>query len=114
MQGQSVLDWRGETSRMLREISSTSGLVPAPRDTVERMFDRDDLGSDLRPITAEPYAEPMPMTAHAIAAALRQRQPGMGVKKLHKLLYYVQGHHLAAFGQPLFRESISAWDMGPI
>ncbi|MEU3163521.1 Panacea domain-containing protein [Streptosporangium sp. NPDC006930] len=56
----------------------------------------------------------MPLSAHAIAAAFRQRQPGMGVKKLHKLLYYAQGHHLAAFGQPLFRESISAWDMGPV
>jgi uncharacterized phage-associated protein len=38
----------------------------------------------------------------------------MGIKKLHKLLYYAQGHHLAAFGRPLFRESISAWDMGPV
>ncbi|WP_440099705.1 Panacea domain-containing protein [Streptosporangium sp. H16] len=35
-------------------------------------------------------------------------------EKLHKLLYYAQGHHLAAFGRPLFRESISAWDMGPV
>ncbi|WP_271221752.1 Panacea domain-containing protein [Streptosporangium carneum] len=56
----------------------------------------------------------MPVSAHAIAAALRQRQPGIGVKKLHKLLYYAQGHHLAAFGKPLFGESISAWDMGPV
>ncbi|MCT9932484.1 DUF4065 domain-containing protein [Planotetraspora sp. A-T 1434] len=56
----------------------------------------------------------MPASAHAIAAELRQRQPGMGVKKLHKLLYYAQGHHLAAFGRPLFRESVSAWDMGPV
>ncbi|GAA4179190.1 hypothetical protein GCM10022252_00330 [Streptosporangium oxazolinicum] len=66
------------------------------------------------PAGHEPYPDPMPLSAHAIAAALRQRQPGMGVKKLHKLLYYAQGHHLAAFGQPLFRESISAWDMGPV
>jgi uncharacterized phage-associated protein len=36
------------------------------------------------------------------------------VKKLHKLLYYCQGHHLATFGLPLFDESISAWDMGPV
>lgn len=34
--------------------------------------------------------------------------------KLHKLLYYCQGHHLATFGEPLFRETISAWDMGPV
>lgn len=34
--------------------------------------------------------------------------------KLHKLLYYCQGHHLATFGKPLFPETISAWDMGPV
>ena len=53
-------------------------------------------------------------SAHSIAAELRRRVPGVGVKKLHKLLYYCQGHHLAAFGRPLFKESISAWDMGPV
>jgi uncharacterized phage-associated protein len=34
--------------------------------------------------------------------------------KLHKLLYYCQGHHLATFGVPLFAESLSAWDKGPV
>ncbi|MGH3941853.1 MAG: Panacea domain-containing protein [Pseudonocardiaceae bacterium] len=55
-----------------------------------------------------------PPSAHDIATALRQRQPGMPVKKLHKLLYYCQGHHLAAFGEPLFGEHLEAWDMGPV
>ena len=45
---------------------------------------------------------------------IRERLPGVAVKKLHKLLYFAQGHHLAAFGQPLFSESVSAWDMGPV
>jgi uncharacterized phage-associated protein len=56
------------------------------------------------------------MTFHAadVAAALRDRLPQVPQKKLHKLLYYCQGHHLAAFGTPLFAESISAWDMGPV
>ncbi|MER5420304.1 Panacea domain-containing protein [Streptosporangium roseum] len=56
----------------------------------------------------------MPASAHAIASALRERVPGLTVKKLHKLLYYCQGHHLATFGRPLFKETISAWDMGPV
>jgi uncharacterized phage-associated protein len=56
----------------------------------------------------------MPVSAHDVAAALRERLPGLGAKKLHKLLYYCQGHHLAAFGEPLFDEPISAWDMGPV
>jgi uncharacterized phage-associated protein len=56
----------------------------------------------------------MTASAHDIAGALRERLPGVGVKKLHKLLYYAQGHHLAAFGRPLFSESIRAWDMGPV
>jgi uncharacterized phage-associated protein len=45
---------------------------------------------------------------------MRQRSPGLPIKKLHKLLYYAQGHHLAVFGLPLFHESVSAWDMGPV
>lgn len=52
--------------------------------------------------------------ASGIAAELRRRVPGIGIKKLHKLLYYCQGHHLGTFGRPLFPESISAWDMGPV
>src|SRR5258708_2589422 len=39
---------------------------------------------------------------------------GLPTLNLHKLLYYCQGHHLAAFGVPLFRETISAWDQGPV
>lgn len=60
------------------------------------------------------YAVSMSASAHDVAAALRERLPGLPTKKLHKLLYYCQGHHLAATGQPLFRESIAAWDMGPV
>jgi uncharacterized phage-associated protein len=54
------------------------------------------------------------VSAHDVAAALRQRLPGVPTKKLHKLLYYAQGHHLATFGRPLFEETVSAWDMGPV
>jgi len=53
-------------------------------------------------------------SAQSIAAEIRRRVPGIGIKKLHKLLYYCQGHHLATFGRPLFVESISAWDMGHV
>jgi uncharacterized phage-associated protein len=53
-------------------------------------------------------------SAHDVASELRKRLPGVPVKKLHKLLYYCQGWHAGTFGQPLFTESISAWDMGPV
>lgn len=56
----------------------------------------------------------MTVPAVAVAAALRERLPGLPTKKLHKLLYYCQGHHLAVLGCPLFAETISAWDMGPV
>jgi uncharacterized phage-associated protein len=56
----------------------------------------------------------MTVTAPDVAAVLRERLPGLPTKKLHKLLYYCQGHHLATFGSPLFSESIAAWDMGPV
>jgi uncharacterized phage-associated protein len=53
-------------------------------------------------------------SAHDVAAEIRKRLPGVPVKKLHKLLYYCQAHHVATFDDPLFRETISAWDMGPV
>ncbi|MBX6388329.1 MAG: DUF4065 domain-containing protein [Frankia sp.] len=56
----------------------------------------------------------MTVSARDVAFVLRDRLPGVGTKKLHKLLYYCQGHHLAAFGVPLFREPLAAWDMGPV
>jgi hypothetical protein len=40
----------------------------------------------------------MAVSAHDVAAEIRRRQPSVGTKKLHKLLYYCQGHYLAAFG----------------
>lgn len=55
-----------------------------------------------------------PVSAHDVAAELRRALPGLPVKKLHKLLYYCQGHHLAHFGVPLFTEPVMAWDMGPV
>ena len=63
------------------------------------------------------YSQAMPaepFQARDVAAAIRRRLPAVGTNKLHKLLYYAQGHHLAAFGQQLFVQSISAWDMGPV
>jgi len=56
----------------------------------------------------------MTVSARDVAAALRVRLPGVPTKKLHKLLYYCQGHHLAHFDEPLFAETVSAWDMGPV
>lgn len=34
--------------------------------------------------------------------------------RLQKLLYYAQGWHLGATGQPLFGETIEAWKHGPV
>jgi uncharacterized phage-associated protein len=56
----------------------------------------------------------MTVAAQDVAAALRDRLPGLPVVKLHKLLYYCQGVHLAHTGEPLFADTISAWDMGPV
>lgn len=56
----------------------------------------------------------MTVTASQVAAVIRDRLPGLPTKKLHKLLYYCQGHYLATFDEPMFVETISAWDMGPV
>lgn len=34
--------------------------------------------------------------------------------KLQKLLYYVQGFHLALYDKPIFKESIIKWQYGPV
>jgi uncharacterized phage-associated protein len=61
-----------------------------------------------------PNLASMTLSAHDVAAELRRRLPGLGRLKLHKLLYYCQGQHLAHYGRPLFAEPISAWDKGPV
>ena len=78
------------------------------------MFDNDQtmLVPDGQPRGS--YDDGMAYRAADVAAEIRSRLGGVPVKKLHKLLYYCQGHHLAATGQPLFSESVSAWDMGPV
>ena len=78
------------------------------------MFESVKTGLPPRDPPVRPYPSGMPVSAHDIAAVLRARLPGLPVKKLHKLLYYCQGHHLATFDEPLFVEGISAWDMGPV
>jgi uncharacterized phage-associated protein len=76
----------------------------------------DGVGSVARQLSYEEdrYSGRMAVHAADVAAELRSQLPGLPTKKLHKLLYYCQGHHLAATGTPLFSESISAWDMGPV
>jgi uncharacterized phage-associated protein len=78
------------------------------------MFDSRVRGAEPRNPAGRPYPVVMTVSAHDVAAALRDRLPGLPTKKLHKLLYYCQGHHLATFDVPLFSETISAWDMGPV
>lgn len=43
-------------------------------------------------------------------------EPSRGISplKLQKLLYYVQGWHLALFGKPLFKGEFQAWVHGPV
>jgi uncharacterized phage-associated protein len=65
-------------------------------------------------MSISPYPAAVVLSAHDVAAALRARHPHLPTVKLHKLLYYCQGHHLATFGRPLFQESLSAWDLGPV
>jgi len=45
---------------------------------------------------------------------LKGPEHGFTHMKLQKLLYYMQGYHVAALGQPLFPEAIEAWEHGPV
>lgn len=60
------------------------------------------------------YPPPMPHAVADVAGELRLRLPGLRVFRLHKLLYFCQGYHIAHFGSQLFDETVSAWDHGPV
>ena len=53
-------------------------------------------------------------SARDVALEVERRLPGIGEAKLHKLLYYVQGYHLAWEYGPAFNEAIEAWQLGPV
>ncbi|OWQ47183.1 hypothetical protein CDL60_12485 [Roseateles noduli] len=59
----------------------------------------------------------MPSTARKISdyilAAFQEVGDPITTAKLHKLLYYVQGWHLAHFEEPAFPERLEAWMHGP-
>lgn len=54
------------------------------------------------------------LSAHDVVRELRQRLPQAGAVKIHKLVYYCQGWHVAWTGQPMFAEPIEAWTNGPV
>lgn len=59
----------------------------------------------------------MPASARKISeyilAAFQEVGDPITTAKLHKLLYYVQGWHLAHFNEPAFPERLEAWMHGP-
>jgi uncharacterized phage-associated protein len=59
------------------------------------------------------YRVRVPVTANQVAAALREHLPGVSGARLHRLLYYVQGHHLALIGRPAFTDPVTAGVNGP-
>jgi len=62
----------------------------------------------------------MSYTVHDIANKIVIRQTDLEKGdvitnlKLQKLLYYVQGYHLAFFNKPMFQEGLEAWMYGPV
>ena len=78
------------------------------------MFEHQEDGALASSSARGDYAAGMARSARDVAAAVRVRLPSVPTKKLHKLLCYAQGHHLATFHRPLFVEPVSAYDMGPV
>src|SRR5579864_2329863 len=62
--------------------------------------------------TAQPY--PALTIAKWFIAWAEAEGDELSNLKLQKLLYYAQGHHMAAHGRPLFTEPIQAWSHGPV
>jgi uncharacterized phage-associated protein len=59
-------------------------------------------------------ATPHDLAAEIIDSLQLDRTANAGSDKLHKLLYYAQGHHLAITGRPLFDADLHAGENGPI
>lgn len=53
-------------------------------------------------------------SVHDVAAAIITRLGPTDNMKLQKLLFFAQGWSLAWRGEPLFDESIEAWELGPV
>lgn len=51
---------------------------------------------------------------HDVAAAILAETGPDSPMRLQKLLYYVQGWHLAVAGRPVFPDRIEAWKAGPV
>lgn len=49
-----------------------------------------------------------------IAKTDTERGDSISNLKLQKMLYYMQGFHLAYFGTPLFEDDLVAWQYGPV
>lgn len=49
-----------------------------------------------------------------VAWAEGEEEARLSNLKLQKLLYYAQGHHIAANGYPLFTDTLCAWSHGPV
>lgn len=54
------------------------------------------------------------VSASDVAALLMERLGNTFTLKLHRLLYFCQGWHLAWDGEPLFEGPIEAWASGPV
>lgn len=53
--------------------------------------------------------------ANRIIEQCHKKQNGdINLTKLQKLAYYVQGWHLAVFGDTAFNDEIEAWQFGPV
>ncbi len=88
--------------------------VSDPAAKIECMFESTVQSGVPDLLATTTYPATVTWSAGQVAEEIRRRQPSVPRLKLHKLLYYCQGHHAAHTGGPLFRERVSAWDHGPV
>jgi len=69
------------------------------------------LGSN---ITIKMIMEANHISNYIINLAQNNPEEGLTNMKLQKILYYLQGFHLALFNEVLFDEEIEAWKYGPV
>ncbi len=99
--------------------SSSEGEAPMTATTLSPIFHEVSPDQGLPHVHDRDYGPLMTATPNDLAIELLDqllldRVANAGSDKLHKLLYYAQGHHAAITGQPLFLNSIIADENGPI
>lgn len=107
--------WPAGTNRVDGSYASAARSTPS-RQTFQSVVGQFETGQRLTRVVrcSVMVLRSAKVVADAILAKAAKRGQLMSNLKLQKLLYYVQGYHLAKVGLPAFTDQVKAWAHGPV